>query len=239
MSEWFLAPALAQLRKEVDAKWPKRDKASDGTIGDASHSARPSEHNPCWGCSGRSEGIVRAIDIDNNGAPNEVTPLVKDVLAATIGSPLVWYVIYAGKIYSRTYGWSPRVYTGSNPHDKHIHISLNGANGIPGDPGNFDTDPWLKDRPDPGPRLLPVVSIAAVREAAKHPRRQVAPVQVRRVQQALKAHGFKPGKPDGIYGPTTRAAVKAYELSIREQGNGLLDVLSATRLGADRFRLIR
>lgn len=43
---WYLAPSLAQLRAEVNARWPKRSKASDGTIGDRAHSARTSDHNP-------------------------------------------------------------------------------------------------------------------------------------------------------------------------------------------------
>ena len=43
---WTLAPALVQLRQELNARWPGRSKASDGTIGDAAHKARVSEHNP-------------------------------------------------------------------------------------------------------------------------------------------------------------------------------------------------
>lgn len=90
--------------------------------------------------------------------------------------------------------------------------------------------------PSPG---LPVVSLSAVRDAAKHPRRAVHHDDVRLIQKALSATGHYRGKWDGIYGSRTRQAVKSYELSIREQGNGLLDVLSGTKLGADRFRLIR
>lgn len=241
MTGYFLAPALGDegLRGEVNTRFPKREKASDGWIGDPSHAARVSDHNPCWSCTGRSNGIVRAIDIDISPDGNPDLDLRTELLRVAIGDPRVWYVISNGKIYSRSYGWAPRVYTGDNPHTQHVHVSLVGApgSGAAGDPSNFDTSPWWDEKPTPPP--LPVVSIAAIREAAKHPRRQVAPVQVRRVQQALKAHGFKPGKPDGIYGPTTRAAVKAYELSIRKTGNGLLDVLSGTRLGADRYRLVR
>lgn len=237
MPDYFLAPALGDdgLRGEVNAKFPHRDKASDGWIGDASHAARVSDHNPCWSCGGRSHGIVRAIDIDSNGAPGEVTDLVRAVLKATIGDPRVWYVISNRVIYSRTVDWGPRVYTGSNPHDHHVHVSLNGANGVAGDPGNFDTSTWWDAPPDPV--RLPKVSISEVREAARHPRTATRPKQVALVQKALGSYGFHT-KLDGIYGPKTRAAVKAYELSIRRQGNGLLDTLSGTRLGADRFRLV-
>ena len=43
---WRLARALEQLRSQVNEKWPNRSKNSDGSIGDTSHAARPSDHNP-------------------------------------------------------------------------------------------------------------------------------------------------------------------------------------------------
>lgn len=153
MSDYFLAPALVEFRDEINEQFPNRDKSSDGWIGDASHQARSSDHNPDWD----DDGIVRAIDIDNNGAPGERTPLVNAVLKAAIGDPRVWYVIYNRKIYSRTYGWAARAYTGSNPHDHHIHVSLNGANGLDKST-NFSTARWFpKPRPkkhaDHSPRV--------------------------------------------------------------------------------------
>src|SRR5262249_36859977 len=52
-----LAKSLITLIDEVDAKYPDRDRSNDGTIGDTSHQARRSDHNP------DSEGVVRALDI--------------------------------------------------------------------------------------------------------------------------------------------------------------------------------
>ena len=43
---WTLAPALKQLMAEVNARWPNRDRTTDGTIGDYKHSLTTSEHNP-------------------------------------------------------------------------------------------------------------------------------------------------------------------------------------------------
>lgn len=143
---YFLAPALVQLRKEVDKRFPNRDRASDGWIGDASHAARPSDHNPCWTCSGRSRGIVRALDIDISPDGRADKDLRAKILKVTMGDSRVWYVISNGIIYSRTYGFQARKYNGSNPHFGHVHISLNGANGVSGDPGNFDTSPWFNTR---------------------------------------------------------------------------------------------
>ncbi len=46
MSKPRLSKAAEQLRSEINAKYPKRDKRSDGWIGDTSHNARKSDHNP-------------------------------------------------------------------------------------------------------------------------------------------------------------------------------------------------
>lgn len=239
---YFLAPALQALRAEVDRAFPNRDRTSDGWIGDASHAARVSDHNPCWSCGGRSNGIVRAIDVDSDGAPGQVTPVVAAVLRAAIGDPRVWYVIFNGKIYSRTYGWSPRVYTGSNPHAHHVHVSLNGANGIPGDPGNFDTRPWGVGgtKPAPNPTALSPVRLSAMRRAIAAPRRAVHPVQTRRVQRALNARGARLTV-DGIYGPATRRAYTDWQRRLGFRGrdaDGLPGRTSLSRLGSGRFRVI-
>lgn len=122
MAEYFLAPSLVRFRESVNKAYPKRDKSSDGWIGDASHAARASEHNPCWTCSGYQYGIVRAIDVDIDD--NTVHDLRKEILNSTIGHRAVWYVISNGVIYSRTYDWAARRYTGTNQHLKHVHISI-------------------------------------------------------------------------------------------------------------------
>ena len=243
MSEFFLAPALVELRAELDKVFPSRDKSSDGWIGDASHAAHVSDHNPCWPCGGRSHGIVRAIDVDNNGRLGQITPVVTKTLEATIGDPRVWYVIWNGKIYSRTYGWSPRVYTGASPHLEHVHVSLNGANGVPGDPGNFDTSSWgITGTRGPRPARLPAVSLADVQRAARRNHPEDHPVQVRRVQRALDAKGSLPVKADGIFGPHTRQAYAAWQRRLGYAGSsadGIPGQTSLTRLGAHRFRVIR
>lgn len=121
MADWFLAPSLAVLRDEVNARWPTRSKASDGTIGNAAHAARESEHNPHQASDGGDVpvGAVTAIDI------TATDPELRDaVLKAAIKGKNVWYCINRGFIYSRTHNWEKRPYTGSNPHTSHIHISL-------------------------------------------------------------------------------------------------------------------
>ena len=107
---WTLAPALAALRDEVNRLWPNRDRSYDGTIGDLAHQAQSkSEHNP------DVKGVVRAIDITARGID------VDALLNAAIGDPRVHYVIYRGRICSRTYGWT---WHRSSGHEHHVHISL-------------------------------------------------------------------------------------------------------------------
>lgn len=137
---WFLAPSLVKLRDEVNERWPNRDKASDGAVGDTSHSARVSSHNPLWSAPGNWSGVVRAVDIDGNGKVGERTPLVDAVLDATLGDPRVWYVIWNRSIWSRTHGWQRRYYDGVNAHDKHVHVSLREDAAAWG-----DTRPWLEE----------------------------------------------------------------------------------------------
>jgi hypothetical protein len=108
----FLAPSLVQLRKETNVRWPRRDKKSDGWIGDRRHRLLKSEHNP------DSKGCVHAIDIDVDG----IDPPV--VLATLIRDPRTWYVIWNRRIYTRSRGFKPRVYRGSNPHTQHMHVSI-------------------------------------------------------------------------------------------------------------------
>lgn len=242
-ADYFLAPSLAELRTEVDAEFPGRDKASDGWIGDPSHAARKSEHNPCWTCPGDMRGVVLAIDVDSNGAPGVLTPLVTDVLKATIGSPRVWYVIWNSRIYSRTYGWTPRVYTGTNHHDHHVHVSSQAANPSVSDAAAeelaFSTAPWLE--PDVPPTRLPAVRLHRVVDAARHPRKEWAPVNVRRVQRALRNAGYSTVTANGVYDRATRQAVQRFQKSLgltAEAANGVLDVRSGTVLGKDRFRLV-
>lgn len=244
MADYFLAPALVALRDETNKAYPKRDKTSDGWIGDASHAARVSDHNPCWVCAGRSAGIVRAIDIDVTPDGEPLLDLRDAVLRATIGDPRVWYVITDGKIYSRTHGWQARVYTG-NPHAGHVHVSLNGANGLPGDPGNFDTAPWglVKGQQPPAKdKRLPRVSLDGILTDSRRPRAAEGSKWTRRVQRALNAKAGARLTIDGVYGPSTRAAYAAWQRRQGLRGNdadGIPGLQTLTALGRRRFRVTR
>ena len=111
-TSWHLAPSLAQLRREINARWPNRDKSTDGSVGDLSHAARASDHNP------NSRRSVNAIDIDEDGID------AWGLVDLAITDPRVNYVIYERKIWQRKHGFKPRPYSGINAHTKHIHVSI-------------------------------------------------------------------------------------------------------------------
>ena len=66
---WRVAQSLIRLRDQINLAAPTRSKASDGTIGDAAHATRDSDHNP-WVKEG-ALGIVTAMDITH--APRAAT----------------------------------------------------------------------------------------------------------------------------------------------------------------------
>ena len=107
-----LALSLRNLGREVDARWPGRDRASDGWIGDLSHQQRDSDHNP------DPRGIVHAADID----ASDVDPWA--LVVAAVVHPSTSYVIFRGRIFSRSHLWSARDYTGPDPHTSHVHVSI-------------------------------------------------------------------------------------------------------------------
>lgn len=110
--DYYLAPSLVKLREQVNTRWPNREKTSDGWIGDTSHQARKSDHNPDWD----ADGIVRAIDVDKDGIN------VDELLAAVVGDARVAYVIWNRHIWTHAAGWQP--YSGTNAHTAHIHVSI-------------------------------------------------------------------------------------------------------------------
>jgi endonuclease G len=123
---WRVAKSLLALRRQVDARAPRRSKASDGTIGDAAHAARDSDHNP-WVRDG-AMGVVTAMDITHDPANGcDAGALAESILASR--DARVKYVIFNRRIASSyatggVAAWTWRPYSGTNPHSKHIHLSV-------------------------------------------------------------------------------------------------------------------
>lgn len=121
------APSCRKALSDATAKWPQRNRASDGICGDASHQARKSDHN-----SGNAFDLTH----DPRNGP-DCHLLSREV----IKDSRVKYVIFAGHIF-RTYktsiGWAK--YVGENPHNHHMHVS------IKADARN-DLSPWPWSNP--------------------------------------------------------------------------------------------
>lgn len=111
--EFHLAQSLKDLRSEINTLWPERDKKSDGWIGDPSHKARVSDHNPDYA----DGGVVRAIDVDVDGID------LAKLISVIKKDDRTNYYITNGKIYGAE-KFLARPYKGSNPHKLHIHISI-------------------------------------------------------------------------------------------------------------------
>lgn len=117
-----IAESLDVLRGQVDARWPGRDKTSDGWIADAAHAARASDHNP------NAAGIVTALDITHDPQSGCDTGKIAEAIRAS-RDPRVKYLIFNRRISnSASIGgkpaWAWRVYSGSSPHSTHLHVSV-------------------------------------------------------------------------------------------------------------------
>ncbi len=126
--KWRVARSLKQLLSEVNVLAPARSKKSDGTIGDIAHSQGNSDHNPWVKDSGGTMGIVTALDITHD-AKNRCDCNVIAQFLQEKKDKRIKYVIWNRRIMNASAingsaAWSWRPYSGQNPHDKHIHISV-------------------------------------------------------------------------------------------------------------------
>jgi hypothetical protein len=126
-----LCAAGVTLRDQINQRWPERDKASDGWIGDASHQARAgfgldgkgSFHNP------DPNGVVHAIDVDENltsqDSDKACSRLARQLAAYCkegLDGGRIAHIVYEDKCASPSRGWE---FTGENfGHTFHMHVSF-------------------------------------------------------------------------------------------------------------------
>ncbi len=115
-------PAAIAVLRQATALRPKRKKASDGLLPSAAHiNQNPnSDHNTGY-----------AVDLTHDPA-NGIDCV--EMFVKLQDDKRVKYLIFQGKIWSQKNGTYR--YTGSNPHDKHLHISIKDGSGK-------DTSPWF------------------------------------------------------------------------------------------------
>lgn len=180
-----LAPSLVHARVVINARWPEHDRTLDGWIGDAAHQARRSDHNP------NARDIVDAIDVDMFGG---ATPVHRpSVVAGLMVHPATHYVIHDRRIYQREDQFRPRVYNGINPHDQHCHCSI-----IQSTTAEQDPTPWTLLSAFPAwPSMAKGATGRTVRE----------------LQAYLNAWGASLIL-DGVLGPKTDAAIRAFQVRL-------------------------
>lgn len=114
---WRLAKSLEKFRSQINESAPNRSKVSDGTVGDTSHQARPSDHNP------DKNGVVKAIDITHDPRNGVDCNKIAEALRAS-KDKRISYIIWNRRIWNPSISDRWRTYSGSNPHDKHLHLSV-------------------------------------------------------------------------------------------------------------------
>lgn len=118
-------PAAIAVLRQATALSPKRKKASDGLLPSAAHLklSPTSDHNT---------GL--AVDLTHDPKNGIDCAVIFEKLKE---DARVKYLIFQGKIWSKDKAkQGNRKYTGSNPHDKHLHISILDGHAN-------DTSPWF------------------------------------------------------------------------------------------------
>jgi hypothetical protein len=202
---WRLATSLAVLRTELDKAYPNRPKQSDGTIGDARHQAEPSDHNP------NSNGIVCAFDITAFSESDRLAEVFRKMGSA---NDRVAYVIWNHRIASAHNSWEWVEYTRADPHTSHIHVS------VIQDPKQYDkATPW-PIASAPAPSAKPWYSrVLSVRSPL------LSGSDVKHVQSRLHV------TTDGLYGPNTASAVRAFQHSHGLAVDGMVGPQTAAKIG--------
>lgn len=121
-------PAALSVLRQATARWPKRNKASDGLLPNAAHiAASPnSDHNTGFAVD-LTHDPLRGVDC-------------RDIYEKLQEDDRVKYLIFKGKIWYA--GRGEFSYGGANPHNKHLHISIKDGCGK-------DTSDWFPWAPKP------------------------------------------------------------------------------------------
>lgn len=215
------------LRDQVNKRWPSRNKASDGWIGDAAHAAREG-----WGTNGKGSyhnpdpnGIVHAIDLDEDffgkgkggqKAAKEFADQLATYCRQGKDGGRIAHIVYEDQVASGTANnW---YFRGSGyGHTHHIHISF--TNKADKDGSLFKLPIFEEDKPNP-PAPKPDKNIPAYpgRSNLQFKKKNA---DVRDLQKQLMKKGFSiPAGATGFYGDQTTAAVKKFYASINKNKDG-------------------
>lgn len=189
---WHVAASLQTLLAQLNTRAPRRSKASDGSIGDAAHATRDSDHNPWY------RNTVTARDFTHDPAGGLDGQWLANTLVAA-RDPRIKYIIWNRRIIDSRPGqnpWQWEPYHGTNAHTHHVHVSVMAA------PSCESTAVWNLG----GGGAVPPPSGRRVLYLTTPP---MEGDDVRQLQRVLRAwYGLPTGFVDGYFGPGTAAAVK-------------------------------
>jgi len=204
MADWRVAHSLEKLRSQINTARPKRSKSSDGSIGDAAHASRSSDHNP-WISDG-TMGVVSAIDLTHDPKGGFDSYACAEMLR-TKKDKRIKYVISNKRIFSSTtQPWVWRAYTGSNPHSQHVHVSVMSTKSQFDNVAEWDLGDLFSGEAPTGP---PTVETPILRRGDKGP-------DVAALQAMLGIED------DGYFGPDTEAAVTLFQRQRGLEADGIV-----------------
>jgi hypothetical protein len=223
------ALSLTQLVEQCNAHAPNRNKASDGWIGDASHQTTTSDHNP-WIYDDESDSwVVSAQDITNDPKAGMPSQGLADALVKS-RDERIKYIISNKKICSGTGqshpAWVWRTYTGSNPHDKHCHISVKSTPEYYDDESMWGSKPPSKPPAGKPPYVPAAPTLPVLQRGSKGP-------AVEKLQGELIESGYSL-RIDGDFGPTTEKAVCAFQYKSHLVVDGIVGSYTWRALAKDK-----
>ena len=216
MATWRVASSLDLLLKEINTFAPNRSKASDGSIGDAAHASRSSDHNPYIKDS-NGVPVVRARDFTHDPARGFDSYEFARSLAKS-NDPRIRYIISNGEIYTPSVARAWRKYNGSNPHDHHAHVSVSETEALFDSMADWKWEAGYKATPGDRPLQLQITDPVLKRGAKGD--------DVHRLQTLLGI------KVDGDFGPATERAVKAFQTSRSLTSDGIVGLYTWRALKA-------
>ena len=186
------ANSLTTLKSQINARFPYRDKTSDGGIGDSAHATRVSDHNP------DANGVYHAYDFDHDPDSNGLDCYILKTALIASRDPRIKYIIFMRRIWY-TSSRTEVAYTGINAHDHHLHLSVQ--------PGALGDQPQAWALPFLGVTIAPAPSTSTY---CKYGDRNANTL---RLQEHMTSayRGYNPYAPSGFYGDQTKAGVAEFQ----------------------------
>jgi peptidoglycan hydrolase-like protein with peptidoglycan-binding domain len=202
------AKATETLLNQVNESCPARNKGSDGWIGDAAHAASKSDHNP------NSAGVVQAQDITHDPKGGFDSYKFAEFLR-THKDKRIKYVISNRKIFSGNAGpqpWAWRSYSGKNPHDAHVHVSVADSAALYDDKSEWDI-PFTTGLPDLD---APDITLPVLKKGSKGSYVGILQITL----------GFVGKEVDCDFGSVTDSALRQFQRSNKLDVDGICGVYS-------------